>query len=744
MKRLFLSGLAVWFTGMVFSADPPPTSAAGPRTLDTTFLRQYAETRGFMLGRPVKPKFTKDGKQLLFLRAEGPKTPKLSLFEFDIASGKTRELLSPEILLKGAEENLSPEEKARRERQRVSVGGFADYHLSPDGTQVLVMLSGKLYIFDRTSAKVRELAIGDGTIVDPKWSPDGKLIGFVKDHDVWVFELAAGKAKPVTTGGTPTIPHGLAEFVAQEEMGRFSGYWWSPDSKKIAYTEADHTGVESWWIADPLRPDRAPQQQFYPRPGKKNVSVKLGIVAVEGGTTTWVEFGESEYLAAVKWDKQGGLTALAQNRKQQHGKLIRIDPARGQTAVILEEADSCWLNLHQDIPEWIDEHRFVWFSDQNGDQRLQIVDIRKTDADRMQRISPAGLQITSLVELCRTTADSETVTPVVLGTTDGVSFSPWMVVPRHATAQSLVPNLGAGLATLVTTPDLSRRVLTVTTIQQMPESRYESESVKVALPSVAAEPPFTPNVRIEKVGDYWTAVVRPRNFDSTKKYPVLIDVYGGPHHIHVQPAMRNWLVPQWLADQGFIVVAVDNRGIPGRGRDWERAIYQKFGTVPLEDQVKGLQLLGEKHPELDLSRVGIVGWSFGGYMAANAVLRRPDVFHAAVAGAPVTDWEDYDTHYTERYMGLLPESQKAYDDASLIPLAKNLNRPLLLVHGTADDNVYYRHSLKLADALFRAGRDFDSLPLPGLTHMYTADPQVTERLWERSVRFFHSHLGLPR
>jgi dipeptidyl-peptidase-4 len=208
--------------------------------------------------------------------------------------------------------------------------------------------------------------------------------------------------------------------------------------------------------------------------------------------------------------------------------------------------------------------------------------------------------------------------------------------------------------------------------------------------------------------------------------------------------MRNWLVPQWLADQGFIVVALDNRGTPGRGRDWERAIYQKFGTVPLEDQVKGLHALGQQHPELDLSRVGIVGWSFGGYMAANAVLRRPDFFHAAVAGAPVTDWEDYDTHYTERYLGLLPESQRAYDDANLVPLAKNLTRPLLLVHGTADDNVYYRHSLKLADALFRAGRPFESLPLPGITHMYTADPQVTERLWERNVRFFQKHLGGPK
>ena len=295
--------------------------------------------------------------------------------------------------------------------------------------------------------------------------------------------------------------------------------------------------------------------------------------------------------------------------------------------------------------------------------------------------------------------------------------------------------------------DQSLAVITRTTLGEMPRTavyRADGSSVGV-LPSVAAEPDLKLNVAVAKVAsDYYAAVVRPKNFDPKKKYPVIVDVYGGPKHLHVVQAMRNWLVPQWLADQGFIVVAVDNRGTPGRGREWEKAIYQKFGTVPLEDQVKGLHALCDKFPELDRDRVGIVGWSFGGYMAANGVLRRPDVFKAAVAGAPVTDWEDYDTHYTERYMGLLPESKKAYDDASLLPLAKNLKRPLLLVHGTADDNVYYRHSLKLADALFRAGRPFEALPLPGVTHMYSVDPVVMERLWSKTAMFFKTHLGDPK
>jgi len=206
--------------------------------------------------------------------------------------------------------------------------------------------------------------------------------------------------------------------------------------------------------------------------------------------------------------------------------------------------------------------------------------------------------------------------------------------------------------------------------------------------------------------------------------------------------MGRWLLAQWLADQGFIVVSIDGRGTPGRGHDWERAIGRHFGSVPLDDQVAGLQALGKKYRELDLNRVGIYGWSFGGYLSALGALRRPDVFKAAVAGAPPTDWLDYDTHYTERYLGLPDTDADAYKEASLLTYAADLKRPLLLIHGTSDDNVYFRHTLKLADALFRAGKDFELLPLSSMTHM-TPDPVVTERLYSRIAGFFQIHLGTP-
>jgi dipeptidyl-peptidase-4 len=258
---------------------------------------------------------------------------------------------------------------------------------------------------------------------------------------------------------------------------------------------------------------------------------------------------------------------------------------------------------------------------------------------------------------------------------------------------------------------------------------------------VAVNPPFMSNAAMERVGDlgFWTAMVRPRNFDPKKKYPVIVDVYAGPGHQQVMAAPK--LLPQWMADHGVIVVEIDGRGTPGRGHDWERYIAGDFSRT-IDDQATALQALGQKHPELDLSRVGITGWSFGGYASALAVLKRGDVFHVAVAGAPVVDWHDYDTHYTEHYLGLLPENQRAYDASSLLSYADRLQRPLLIVHGTSDDNVYFFHSLKLSEALFRAGKTFALLPLAGFTHM-VPDPNVTEQLQTRVIKFLTDVLQAP-
>ena len=731
---------------VLFTMSQPSTAAEPPKKdapLDASFLRLYAETRGFMLGRPSKPKPTPDGKAVLFLRSE-PKKAKMSLFEFDVASRKTKELLTPEMLLKGAEENLTPEEKARRERQRISVGGFTNFQLTEDGKRILLSLSGKLYVVERDTAKATELVTGKGTLLDPSFSRDGSKIAYVLDHDVYVYDLASSKETQVTKGGTIKKTHGLAEFVAQEEMARFNGYWWSPDGKFIAYEEADHEGVEQWFVADPAKPEQKPLPQYYPRPGKKNVAVRLGIVSVDGGETIWINWDAKkyEYLAAVRWDKHGPLTIQVQDRKQQELLLLMVAPKTGKTTKLLEEKDKAWVNLVPGMPKSVMSGLgFLWVSELDGAPALEF---RAFDGILEDRVVTGEEGFRSLAsvneskgEIIYTAGKDPTQTAVYRK-----PFAPKGILRSPGSEMAVLLSSGPGNHSVVVSENHDLLVMTSTSLDGMSRSRVlKADGTEDGmLPSVAIEPGFAPKIQVEKLGEFYAAILRPHGFDPKKKYPVIVDVYGGPHHLHVNQAMAPWLLKQWLAEQGFIIVAIDNRGTPGRGRDWERSIYQKFGSVPLDDQVKGLKLLGDKYPELDLDRVGIVGWSFGGYMSALAVLKRPDIFKAAVAGAPVTDWEDYDTHYTERYMGLLPESKKAYEESSLLPLAPKLERPLLLVHGTADDNVYFRHTLRLVDALFRAGREFEVLPLPSLTHM-VPDPIVTERLWGRVAGHFQKHLG---
>lgn len=703
---LILLSLAAW-------ADEP------------SFLQTYAQTRGFLLGRPQKPKFTPDAGAVLFLRSE-PKKRVQSLFEYDLKTKETREIASPQAILGGKDEKLTPEEKARRERQRIQTSGFADFWLDGTGRRVLLPLAGKLYLLERATGKVTPLKVG-GAVTDPQWSPDFRSVAYVRNHDLYVLDVKTNREKALTKGGSDSVTHGEAEFVAQEEMRRHHGFWWSPDSRWLAYEEADMRGVETWYLADPFKPGSAPGPQRYPRPGEANAKVRLGVIPAAGGPTTWVRWGQPyEYLAAVRWDKKGPLTIQLQDRKQQLLSLLKVDPATGKLTKLLDQRDPRWVNLRQDGPVWVDKTRFLMPLEQDGWEDIVLVG---PGGERKTVVPPGGRK------------GEKYEVSELLGYTDGTIHCRIEETP----GSGRLLNVGLEGTPTITEQGVTeaawtkgKAVITTHTLDHLPVTSVDGQ----ALPSVALEPDTRLNLETVPLNDQgWTAiVVKPANFQENSRYPVILDVYGGPRHLHAVPARRNWLVAQWLANQGFVVVAVDNRGTPGRGLEWEKAVYGKFGSVPLEDQVKGLQELGRRLPFLDLNRVGIVGWSFGGYLSAQAVLARPDIFKAAVAGAPVTDWHDYDTHYTERYMGVPPAAEDDYDAASLLPLAPQLSRPLLLVHGTADDNVYYRHSLRLADALLRADKSFELLPLPGITHSYTSDALITERLWKNVAAFFQRHL----
>ncbi len=697
------------------------------------FLRDYAETRGFRLGMPSRATFTPDSRSILFLRS-GPRSPKLDLYEFDIASKQTRVLLTPETLLKGAEEELSAEEKARRERMRVTSRGFTDFQLSKDGAHILLGLSGKLYVFTRRSGEVQEIKTGPGTLVDHKFSPDGRYVSYVLGHDVYAYDLEGGREARVTEGGTEDISHGLAEFVAQEEMNRFSGYWWAPDSQRIVFQETDSREVETWYVTDPAKPEDAPYPSRYPRPGKPNVKVRLGVTRVTTNEITWFKWDVERYpyLAKVNWDTNGPLTLTVQTRDQKELVLLQADPMTGSTTPLVAERDAAWVNLRQDIPKWPPGDKgFIWASERSGDWQIMWknalpikVALREIVSAEKDGVVFTGAPDPTQAKLYRASLDGD---PAV-----ELTQEPGWHSARFDKAHTFL------LDTFTSLTSMPRTILRAANGERIGE-----------LPSVAEKPPFMPRVEIVQVGErkQYAGIVRPQKFNARKRYPVIVDVYGGPLPAgsggNVAQTMSSWLLLQWFADQGFIVVAIDGRGIPGRGRDWERAIHKDFAKVTLGDQVAGLKALGRKYREIDVERAGIFGWSFGGYMSALAVLKEPKVFKAGIAGAPVTEWLDYDTHYTERYLGIPPKDAAAYERSSLLPLAKNLQRPLLLIHGTSDDNVYFRHSLKLANELFRAGKEFELLPLSGFTHM-VPDPVVNEQLYSRMVRFFKRHLGEAR
>ncbi len=703
---------------------------------DDDFLRLYAETRFFQSGHPNTVRLTPEGDAALFFRSQ-PKAPVQTLFITDATTGETRELLTPATLLEGAEQTLSAAEKAVFERKRLSARGITSYQLSEDGKRLLVGLPGKLFVLDRASGKVTPVKTGEGPL-DPKLSPDGRQVSYVRDNDVFAVDLASGKERRITQGGTDAVSHGSAEFVAQEEMYRFTGYWWSPDGKWLAYQETDNRGVERRSLVDVMNPDRPVTSFFYPRAGTANAKVRLGVTPTAGGKTTWISWDAERYpyLATVVWPKAGPLTILVQNRRQTEQVLLAVDPRTGKTRELLREKDDAWLNLDQTFPKWLDDGSgFFWFTERNGGPEVEL---RRPDgALASSWVKPdAGFK-----ELVGWDAKGRWLYFTA-------SLDPTQAL-LHRVQEGKPPERvdtgmkGPGLQSGQLSKDGSRLAVRTVTLDHGPRNTlHRADGTFLAeLPKVAVAPPFKPSVEIREVAKRrgtWAAIVRPRGFQKGKKLPVIVEVYAGPTIGFVHASMLRYLRSQWLADQGFLVVRMDARGAPGRGRDWERSVWGDFSTL-VDDQAAGLQALAEDIPELDLTRVGITGWSFGGYMSALAVLKRPDVFKAAVAGAPVTDWTDYDTHATERLLGLPQENPQGYEKSSLLGYASRLERPLLLVHGTADDNVYFQHSLKLSDALFRAGKHHEVLPLGGQTHM-VRDPVAMQRLEEHTVRFFKRHL----
>lgn len=708
-------------------------------------LDQYSATDRFRSGAPRAFQFAPDGSELLFLRS-GPRDRVNDLYALDLSTGRERVILTAQQILKGAQETLSVEERARRERLRLSARGIANFELSRDGTRLLVPLSGKLYLVERSSGAVRELPSAGGSAEDPRFSPDGRSVACVRGGDLHRIDLATMTEAPLTKHEGERITWGLPEFVAQEEMDRFQGYWWSPDSKWLLVQRTDESHVERMRIADPSNPTGEPTEFAYPRPGQANAEVTLSLFPATGGDARAVAWDRAKYpyLCKVEWSETGPLTLLVMNREQGEEALLVYDaPCAAcpslEPKTILIERDAAWLNLPAGAPRWIEQGRaFLWTAER--DDSGPWLERRGADGREQGRLTPAGLRVRALLAV-----DEARGIAYVSASTEPTETDVWRVFLRAKRApERLTREPGVHDATF--SRDGAWRVHGIGPVRG-PRRLVVENALGVAKATVRslAEPPgIEPNIEWTTVGDdslrAW--IIRPRNFDPRRRYPVIDAVYGGPHSQQVMHRASGYALNQWLADQGFVVVALDGRGTPARGRAWERAIRGDFIGPALADHVRGLKLLCAAHPEMDPDRIGLTGWSFGGYFTVLALERAGDVYKAGVAGAPVVDWRDYDTFYTERYVGLPQADSLAYARSSALTDAAKLARPMLVIHGTADDNVYFFHSLKLADALNRAGRPWTMLPLPGQTHGVIEAAQVRQ-VNGRLADFLHQKLGEP-
>jgi dipeptidyl-peptidase-4 len=702
-----------------------------------TFPRQHARTQRFTLGEPRNISVSPDGKRVVFLRSAGGSDPVNALWVLDVDSGTERLVADPRALLDepdDTEADLPPAERARRERAREGAGGITSYATDRAVTVVAFALAGRLFVGGLLSGQARELTV-DGPVFDPRPDPTARRVAYVSAASLRIGELdGTSRAIAGADGSEPdTVSWGSADFIAAEEMGRFRGYWWSPDGTTIAACRVDDAAVEQWVIADPARPSEASRTIRYPAAGTANPEVTLHLLGLDGSRTA-VDWDRDyfPYLAAVDWT-EAGLTLLVESRDQQGSMVLQVDtsegPTRGETTVLSHDYDDAWIELVPGTPARLADGRVVTTADRDGVRRLLVGDEPVTPTELQVRsiVSAGGDDSAPVVTFCANPVDDATQLHVWQWTDDGL---------RAITAESGVHGAAVGGSTTVIRSATLDRPGTATVVHS-PAGDHE-------IASSAETPLLAPNVRLLTVGDreLSVAVLLPHGFDGDEdgpRLPVLLDPYGGPHALRVTQAHNAYLTSQWFADQGFAVIVADGRGTPGRGSAWERAVHGDLAGPTLDDQVDALHAVAEQVAGLDLDRVAIRGWSFGGYLAALAVLCRPDVFHAAIAGAPVTEWRLYDTHYTERYLGDPNAHPERYDANSLLPLAGDLSRPLLLIHGLADDNVVAAHTLQLSAALLAAGRPHEVLPLAGVTHM-TPQEEVAENLLLHQLDFLRRSL----
>ncbi|RRJ42582.1 S9 family peptidase [Xanthomonas vasicola pv. musacearum] len=641
----------------------------------------------------MKPKVAPDGSRVTFLRGKDSDRNQLDLWGYDIASGQTRLLVDSKIVLPGTEV-LSDVEKARRERQRIAaLTGIVDYQWAPDAHALLFPLGGELYLYDLRktgAAAVRRLTHGEGFATDAKLSPKGGFVSFVRERNVWVIELASGNALQLTHDGGETIGNGVAEFVADEEIDRHTGYWWAPDDSAIAFARIDESQVPVQKRPEVYADHTEVISQRYPQAGQPNVAVQLGVIAPRAkATPRWIDLGKHPdiYLARVDWRDAQRLTFQRQSRDQKTLELIETTLASGAQRTLITETSPTWVPLSNDL-RFLKDGRFLWNSERSGYEHLYLA----SEDGRTLTPLMAGGAIEKRSSTNGTHAASFANNASVYVDTWSNTTTPPQIELFHAN--------GEKIATLLKN-DLSD--------PQHPYAHYRDAQRPIEFGTLSAADGKTPlHYRLTK----------PDNFDPAKRYPVIVYVYGGPAAqtvLDAWPSRGDALFDQYLAQRGYVVFSLDNRGTPRRGRDFGGALYGKQGTVEVDDQLQGVAWL-KQQPWVDAKRIGVQGWSNGGYMTLMLLAKHSDAYACGVAGAPVTDWGLYDTHYTERYMDLPARNAAGYRNARIATHLDGLRAKLLLIHGMADDNVLFTNSTALMSELQQRGTAFELMTYPGAKH----------------------------
>lgn len=671
------------------------------------------------------------GDRVTFLQGKADDREQLDLWEYHIADQATRLLVDSRVLVP-EEKSLSAEEEARRERQRLAgLSGIIAYQWSTDGKALLFPLSGDLYFYDLATGKAKRLTNTETFETDPQLSPDGKQVAFIRNQNLFVIDIASGVERQLTLDGKDTIHNGVAEFAAQEEMDRDTGYWWSPDSNRIAFIRFDESPVEITQRYEIDADSVTVVDQRYPYTGTPNVTLKLGVVPAHGGEKQWLDLGDDTdfYLPRVNWmpDSQH-LMYQWQSRDQQTLELRVADLADGHQHVRVTETADTWVNLHHDLTFLKNSDQFIWSSERSGFRHLYLY---SNKGELIRAITRGNWPVDKLegvdedAGLAYFTANKDNVTEQQLY---AVSYQQDNAPVRRITerdgwhAIDMADSANVYIDTYSSRnqpPQVSLHRADGQRLTWLLENALDDEHPYAAYLDSHQNTEFG-QLTAEDGQTLHYRMLKPEGFVSSRRYPVFVYVYGGPH---VQVVGNSWdrriLFEQYMAQQGFVVFSIDNRGSARRGTRFENPIYKSMGTVEVRDQLAGVEYL-KSRPYVDPDRIGIFGWSYGGYMTLMSVMQGGDAFALGVSVAPVTDWRLYDTHYTERYMQTPQQNPDGYATGNVLTYTDNLSAsgetPLLVIHGMADDNVLFTHSTLLFKDLQDKGKLFDVMTYPGAKH----------------------------